>query len=64
LSHCDRDYYKYKTSVADAGDECDASCVTYGELHCWGAGPDMCQTREILLSRYHSKNDSLSKHIL
>ena len=51
LFHCGCDYKTNKTSAADAGGECDASCVTDGALHCWGAGPDMCQTRKILFSR-------------
>jgi len=35
-------------TAAAAGGECDASCDTDGELRCWGAGPDMCQTRKKL----------------
>jgi len=45
-------------NAADAGGACDASCVTDGELHCWGAAPDMCQTRKILFSHCcHLKNN-------
>ena len=38
------------TQLLDAGGQCDAACDTDGELHCWGAGPDMCQTRKTLFS--------------
>jgi len=40
--------------LLDAGPQCDASCDTDGELHCWGTGPDMCQTRKTLFSHHKS----------
>ena len=40
----------YEVDMLDAGGLCDASCDTNGVLHCWGSGPDMCQTCKTLFA--------------
>jgi len=34
-------------AAAGVGGRCHETCMNFGQLNCWGSGPDQCQKREL-----------------